>query len=318
MRKALARGTRGGIVVLTTVLSACATAPADQIRHFSEAFNSVNTVGQPLLDDLAVAERNRGRQIAVRRAQGKSLAGAKDCPPDNVKWEVVAGVTGIIRGFCLQDAAYFSELGDPPAAAAMRGGLSVIERYAGVLSTLAEGRNVEEAVGQIDALGQNVSGLLAVAGVAAGPIGPVLGALKPILESAAREANAKEAKRLILEGAPVVTRLIAALRDAVPEAFNALVEGPANRLSLLDKDQMPAINSEIARVEGYRVAVANYVVLLGKLQDAWDLTVAAANAPPGQVRLVSLVQQTSELKANAEAARKAFSVLRAGGTLAGA
>jgi hypothetical protein len=307
MRETLTRAARIWIAALATVLSGCVTAPTEQIKYFSQAFNTVNTVGQPLLDDLAVAERRQGREIAVRRAQGKSKQGLAECPQGEVPWQEAGG---IIRGFCVADATYFSELSDPPGAAAMRGGLSVIERYADLLSMLAEGRNVEDAVGQIDALGKNVTGLLAVVGVAGAPIGAALGALQPILESAARQANAKEARRLILEGAPIVTKLIAALRQGAPAVFNTLIEAPANRL--LKLEDKVAMAGEVSRVEAYRTAVANYVVLLGKLQDAWDLTVAVANAPPGQVRLVSLVQQTSELKADAEAARKVFAVLRAG------
>ena len=42
------------------------------MRYFSQIFNSVNTVGQALLDDLAVAVRAQGRQSAVRRSQGSS------------------------------------------------------------------------------------------------------------------------------------------------------------------------------------------------------------------------------------------------------
>jgi hypothetical protein len=310
MRDALACAARCGAATLAMALSACATAPVDQIKYFSQAFNTVNTVGQPLLDDLAVAERNRAQQIAARRAQGLSTVGAEQCSKDDVPWQTAAGGKGFIRGFCLSDAGYFSELGDPPATAALRGGLLVIERYADVLLVLAEGRNVEDAIGQVDALGKNVSGLLAAVGATAPPISAALSALKPLLEGAARQANATEAKRLILEGAPTVTRLIGALRQSAPEIFNALTDAPIARVLILD--QPAAVTAEISRVEAYRVAVANYVVLLGKLQAAWDLTVAAASAPPSNGRLASLVQQTSELKADAEAARRVFAVLRAG------
>jgi len=54
-------------------------------------------------------------------------------------------------------------------------------------------------------------------------------------------------------------------------------------------------------------------VLLGKLQAAWDMTAAAAAAPAnGNRTLVSLVEQTAQIKADAEAARQAFAALRTG------
>jgi hypothetical protein len=308
------------VAVITVALAlstvSCTTAPVDQIKNFSQAFNTVNTVGQPLLDDLAVAERKQGQQIAVRRAKDESPRGAQDCPPDKFPWKTAAGNQGIIRGFCLNDAAYFSLLTDPPATGEFRGALSVIERYAEVLSTLAEGRNIEGAVGQIDALGKNVSGLLdlvGVAGAAAGPIGPALAALKPILETAARQANTAEAKRLILEGAPKVTALIGALKQAAPSMFMTLIEALSARLDS-EPDQTPSVAAvDIAQIEAYRITVANYVVLLGKMQSAWDLTVAAASAPPNRVDLATVVQQTAELRSDAEAARRAFAILRTAG-----
>ena len=312
-RHAAARVGRCVAAAALAVLAGCAAtqAPVDQIKYFSQAFATVNTVGQPLLDDLAVAERAQGRQIAVRRAMGQSQQGIADCPKDRIAWQQLAGKAGFIRGYCLPDSGYFSDLGDPPGTARLRGGLLVIERYADVLSTLAEGRNIEGAIGQVDALGQQVGGLLELAGVAALPIGAALSALQPILQTAAKQANAAEARRLILDGAPKVGTLIGALRDAAPPMFDTLIEASAQKALLLD--QPAAIAGEVARVDAYRVAVANYVVLLGRLQVAWDATVSATNAPPGQGRLTSLVAQTAELRADAESARRVFSVLRSGG-----
>jgi hypothetical protein len=166
-------------VALAISIAACTTVPVDQIKYFSQAFNTVNTVGQPLLDDLAVAERKQGQQIAERRARGESTQGANNCPRSDYPWQEAAGNLGIIRGFC--------------------------------------------------------------------PKQPVVAAF------------------------------------------------------------------EVARVDAYRTTVANYVVLLGKMQSAWDLTVTAAVGRPSHASVASLVQQTSELKGDAEAARRAFAILRTGG-----
>ena len=312
------RASRGGLpfaqcllLSAALLLSGCMSAPVDQIRYFSQAFAAVNTVGQPLLDDLAIAERAQGKQIAQRRAQGESEVGSVGCPKERVPWQVLAGSAGFMRGYCLPDSGYFSDLGDPPATAQLRGGLIVIERYAAVLSLLADGRNVDGAIGEIGALGQEVGGLLAVAGVAEQPIGAALLALQPILASAARQANAAEARRLILEGAPKVSALLAALYGAAPAMFDTLIEASAQRAVLLE--QPGPVAAEVARIEAYRVAVANYVVLLQQLQSAWDATLAAATAPQGQAGVASLVAQMAALRSNAEAARRVFAVLRMGG-----
>lgn len=307
---------RGAALLVAAALAACATAPppVDQVRYFSQAFGTVNTVGQPLLDDLAIAERSQGRQIAARRAEGRSAAPG-GCPASEVPWQRVAGdAKGFINGFCLPDAPYFSDLGDPPATRQLRGGLAVIEQYASVLSILTEGRKVQAAIGEVDALGKQVSGLLGAIGVAS-PVGAALAAvqeaLQPVLKIVADQANAAEARRLILAGAPEVTRLIEALRQAAPAMFSVLTEASARQATL--QEQPAAVAGEVQRIDAYRVAVANYVFLLGKLQTSWDLTVAAANRPPGEGRVSALIEQTTALRTDAEAARRVFAVLRAGG-----
>lgn len=301
------------LLAVAALLVACATAPVDQIRHFSQAFNSVNTVGQPLLDDLAVAERAQGRRVAVARAKRETQDGKAACTPHASAWQPVPGSDGFIRGFCPQDAAYFSDLADPPATAALRGALHLVERYAEILSALAEGRNIDEALGQVDALAKNLSGLLSVAGGPAAPLGLVLAPLQPILEHAARQSNAAEARRLIVAGAPHVSKVITGLRDAVPPMFNTLISRSAIQLTAEASGSPAAAAPELARIAAYRQAVADYAVLLDRLQSAWELAAAAAAAPSGGSRtLVSLVQQTSALKADAEAARRALAALRTG------
>ena len=315
IERTLPAGGGRSVIAMALLLAGCATqAPVDQIKYFSQAFTAVNTVGQPLLDDLALAERVQGQRIAVRRAKGSSTQGPAECQQGQVPWQAALdGKSGIVNGFCVADAGYYAGLGDPPSTALLRGGLSVVERYADVLSSLAEGRNLEQALGQIDALGQEVDGLLSLASVGAVAIAPVLGALKPLLERAAKQANAAEARRLILEGAPKVTTLIGALRRSTPAVFNTLIEAPAARL--IQPDAGGAVAAEVARVDAYRVAVSQYVVLLDRLQKAWDGTVAAALAPTtGRSRLAELVAASAELRADADAVRRSLALLRAGPT----
>jgi hypothetical protein len=301
------------MAAIAWVLAGCATqAPVDQIKYFSQAFTAVNTVGQPLLDDLALAESVQGKQIAVRRARGSSDLGPAACQQGMVPWQDASdGKSGIVNGFCVADAGYYAKLGDPPVTAMLRGGLGVVERYADVLSSLAEGRNVAQALGQIDALGREVDGLLSLTNVGAVAIAPILGTLKPLLDGAAKQANMAEARRLILEGAPKVTALIGALRQSTPAVFATLIEAPAARI--IQPGAGDAIAAEVARVDAYRVTVSQYVVLLDRLQKAWDSTVAAAQSPNGGAgSLAALVNASAELRADADAARRGFALLRSG------
>jgi hypothetical protein len=101
----------------------------------------------------------------------------------------------------------------------------LIGDYSEVLLILAEGRNLDEASAQVQALGQNIAALISVAsgpGAAAGLTG-VLGALDPIIRDAAQRRNLDEMKRLVLSGAPLLKKLIETLRAAAPEVFNTLI-----------------------------------------------------------------------------------------------
>jgi hypothetical protein len=288
------------------LLAGCATTPApvEQIKYFSQAFVAVNTVGQPLLDDLALSERALGRRNAVARA--KKSPDDQPCSSNEAPWALSADPQlGYIDGYCLQHAGYFANIGDPPATAQLRGGLRVIERYAEVLTTLAEGRNVEQALGQVDALGQDVGALLALTGGDIA-INAALTALKPLLANVAKQSNAEEARRLILDGAPTVDRLIAALRAAVPASFNTLTSGLR-----LGAGVAATAAASVKDIEARRIAVSQYVVLLDRLQSAWDATVLAVRAPGG-ARLSDLVARSAELRADADAVRRTLAALRSG------
>ena len=131
------------------------------------------------------------------------------CKEDDPPWQPTSGDDsptgpGFIRGFCLEDAPYFSSLADPPATHAFRTGMAVLGRYSDILVTLAEGRNIEEAKAQIQGLGATVAaGLAMVPGAQASAVlvAPVLSALEPVIEAAAQANNSRELKRLIVEAA---------------------------------------------------------------------------------------------------------------------
>lgn len=289
----------------------CATTPApvEQVKFFSQAFVAVNTVGQPLLDDMAIAERAVGRRSAERRAKAPPESdGDGSCSSKDATWTIAPSDNklGFIDGFCLRDVGYFAELGDPPATALLRGGLQVIERYADVLSSLVEGRNLERALGEVDALGQEVGGLVALAGGQVA-LGSALTALRPVLSNIAKQANAQEARRLILEGAPLVSDLIAALRNAVPEMFKVLIAGPRRGV-----DASSTAQAAITEIAIRRQVMSQYVFLLDRLQAAWNVTVDAAKSPGG-TRLAEVVAGTAELRADAEAVRRSMAVLRSRG-----
>ena len=298
-------------LLVVTLCAGCSVAPVEETRSFSKAFAAVDGASQPLLDDLASAERRQGRENAEKKA--KSDAGV--C--GGIQWAKVDATSGFIEGFCVEDAPYFSELGDPPATQAFRHGVRLIGDYSEVLLFLAEGRNLDETSAQVQALGQNIAALASVAsgpGAAAG-LTAVLGALDPIIRDAAQRRNIDEMKRLVLSGAPLLKKLIESLRAAAPEVFNTLifqsVKGVTSPEAL---DNKTVAKGYLDRIAAYRIAVSNYVMLLKELEVSFDQLVAAFQQPRSAVSLATIAERSGRLSANAEAWRKVYSTLRAGGS----
>jgi hypothetical protein len=300
-------------LVVALLSTGCSVAPVEETRSFSKAFAAVDGASQPLLDDLALAERRQGRENAEIRAKKDTYQGA--CK--GIIWAKVDATSGYIEGFCVEDAPYFSELGDPPATQAFRHGVRLIGDYSEVLLVLAEGRNLDEASAQVQALGQNIAALVSVAsgpGAAAGLTG-VLGALDPIIRDAAQRRNIDEMKRLVLSGAPLLKKLIESLRAAAPEVFNTLifqsVKGVTSPEAL---DNKTVAKGHLDRIAAYRAAVSNYVMLLKELELSFDQLVMAFQLPRNAVSLATIAERSGRLSANAEAWRKVYSTLRAGGS----
>jgi hypothetical protein len=300
-------------LLVVTLCTGCSVAPIEETRSFSKAFAAVDGASQPLLDDHASAERRQGQQNAEVKAKKSLYEGV--CK--GIVWAEVDATSGYIDGFCIDDAPYFSELGDPPATQAFRHGIRLIGDYSQVLLFLAEGRNLDETSAQVQALGQNIAALASVAsgpGAAAG-LTTVLGALDPIIKDAAQRKNVEEMKRLVLSGAPLLKKLIESLRAAAPEVFNTLifqsVKGVTSREA---RENKTVAKGHLERVAAYRIAVSNYVVLLEELELSFDQLVIAFQQPRNAVSLANIAERSGRLSANAEAWRKVYSTLRTGGS----
>jgi hypothetical protein len=308
----------------------CAVAPRQETRLFATAFTTFDGASQPLFDDLAIAERRQGKLTAEKLAKSNAektddsvgmsttLTAIKDTSTGDCQnvWQEVNEKVGYIANLCVSDARYFSEIGDPPATRAFRTGVRLIGEYADVLVTLAEGRNVDEAAAQVQALGGTIAGLASMAsgpGAAAGTTA-VLAALDPLIKEAAQQKNIEEMKRLLLNGAPHVKKLIEVLRaPGAPEMFEMLIKA-SGTLAVSKKalDDPEVAKGPLERIAAYRIAVSNYVILLDQLEETFDELVAAIKQPRNGASLAFIARRSAELSANAVAWRKVYSTIRTG------
>jgi hypothetical protein len=301
-----------GLVVLA--LAGCSTTtPVAEVRLVGKAFQDLNAASAPLLDDLAFAERAQGKTAASIRAKKHANPNAGAATPtdrcSDVRQVTVSNVS-VQNGFCLEDSYYYSELADPPATAAFRRSLDAIDSYTQVLLILAEGRNIEAAQAEVQSIASNVGGVLDIAG---GGVGTALtglsSALQPLLGIAAQRSNSKELARNVKQVSPQTIALIGELRKAAPELFKTLTERSIARMNTQGLTNAEVAKVEAARIDAYRTAVSNYVVLLDEYQRLLTNLVESYDVE-GRVTLSSLALRSAELSAQADVWRRTYSALR--------
>src|SRR5262245_59140005 len=86
------------------LLASCAAQPpVAEVRLVASAYDQLSAASQPLLDHLALAEREQGKVVAFERAQaskdGSALEG-DPCPLLPAQEEQRPDVPHVIRGFC--------------------------------------------------------------------------------------------------------------------------------------------------------------------------------------------------------------------------
>lgn len=307
-------------LMVSLALAGCAsTGPLAEVGLVAQAFDNLSAASQPLLDELALAERAQGQRVALararsneQRASGTTAAARSRCPeivllalPESL------GISPVQNGFCLEDSPYWSELGDPPATRAFRRALAAVGDYTTLLMVLAENRNVDEALGQLRVMGGNLGMALSTVGEGGvdAALATALEAFRPLLETAAQRANAQELQRLVRQESAKVQALLTALRGAARPMFNTLSSQTRQQMVDLASDS-GTLRSGAARIEGYRQSVANFVILLEQYASLLDELLLFYETP-GKPTLAALAQRSAHLSAQAEAWRRALAALHA-------
>jgi hypothetical protein len=255
-------------VLTCLLLLSCATAPIEETKAFSDAAVAVKSAGDLLFDSLAAAERRSFKANAKLDRRR-------------------------VYVFEVQDAPYFATIGEPPDVAAFRHSLDVVTAYAGLLVALAEGKDVEQTRNQIIAIATNVASIAKLTQFA-----PIAGALTSLIDQALKAYSIAEARRVAIEGAPIVQHLLNLLKDTTPSIFKALA------------GDLIATHASADAIEATRVTVSNFVMLLDSLTPVLAYMVDAYQRPSTPASLAALLSMTANLNADVQAARKAFADLR--------
>lgn len=284
--------------VLLFILAGCATtAPVSHVRAVASASEAFNAASQPLLDEVAVAERERAWMLIKNpSADAKQVLDVTGLPG--------GGNRKLLLDLPVDQVLALSTISDPPATAAFRKAVSAIRCYATVLVLLAEGQNIEAARAELAMLATNLVGVL---GAAPTLVGPALSALQPLIDGAARAHNAAEFRRLVIEAAPKVKALNAALRSGAEPLFHTIVSG--QRTIIIEGGDAAA---PVERIDAYRVAFANWLILLELVDQANDQLVNTVMNPSNTATLASLADLSARITTYADGARRALVLVRAG------
>ena len=261
---------RRSVMSLSLVmLASCATGPIEETRSFEQSANIVKSASDVLYDQLALAERNTKIRIIEK-------------DPRNAV------------NFTVDDAYYYSTLGDPPKTAEFRGAIGIIGNYAMLMRSLVDGSANQVSRVHILAIAKDISAVTSQPQLSA-----VATALTPLIDRLLLARSQAEARRIALEGAPVVSELVGALREATPAMF---------KLLLADTGRGAGIISP--KLREYKVALANYVVVLDRLQLSFDSLVEAYRNPSNPATLAALAQATGALQSDVDTFRKALAAAR--------
>ncbi len=205
---------------------------------------------------------------------------------------------GAARGVFTVEGAYnYATIDDAGVIRPYRFALTVIGDYAKLLVTLAEGGNAAEAQTQYQILIGNLGALGITPQFTA-----IAGSLSGFIGRAQAQADIAEARRLLAEGTPVMVNLIAQLRAGTPEIFRIL------GASVITNPRPTA--DDYRRLDSYRETVANFVVLLDRLEDSFAILDAAYKSRSNAVSLAAVAKASADLNADVEAVRRALASAR--------
>lgn len=258
------------VAVSFLFVSNCTSIPVEEAKAFKSAVLAMQSAGDVLIDDLAVAERKQWLSTNDRGPFYYSESGTY----------------------------FYSSLREPPSAFKLRAALKIIADYADLEQSLVEGRGVAESRAKIQEIATAVSAIAQAPGIAV-----AVGALSPIIDRLLLASSVWEARSIVAEGATAIKDMTRSLRSAAPAIFTMIVWNVRTRnVSEIPKARQKAVL--------YRQAVSDFIVLLDRIDETFDLLQYAYARPSDAVSLANLAKSTGALSADVKAFRQTWTTLR--------
>lgn len=276
-------------------LVGCASLPNEEISSYRKNFAEVNVAGNRLLDEISPYVS----LVAKREGGGGSL---KDCGLNE---------HGYPKCFDPRLALQSRSVEEHGSIIARRAALGAIQTYNDLLLDLAEGKPIDRAGQRVKDLTEFVGVLSSTLGIA-GPL-PALAvaiggpALDQFLAAIRTSVSAAALRSALLQGAPIVHRMLEALADDSPRMYNVYSRGKELEFTRRAIEAARTTKTLLTRVSlaeeirKFHQDLTNYVVVLKATSDALDvLETAAINPTLSIADLTNVVREAAKIRVASE------------------
>lgn len=278
-------------------LGGCATIPKAELGAYNESFQAAQAAAKPIIADYAVAER-AARQSQLRRT-------LLDCEIQPCPRLFDHGYYALFR---VEDARAVSTIGLPPGADALDRAFRAIQSYNETLVALAEGRNIDEAKGQLRSIIADLGPLAGIAAPEVAALNATSQLLVDALKPAITEGNRREFLRLVLDGQDEVVTLIDLVQGFSDDQFLAVTRPLVDREAIAPDSEKPAIRDKINH---WHTVFADYVILLDAMKSRLGDLKEVALHPKEEALLARASRGSAELRVYAETLQRSIDELHA-------
>jgi hypothetical protein len=264
----------GALVVAAALLGGCAnTAGVAEFQVYALSVDTLAAASEPVIARLRVEER----RSAVRRIDGGRVT-ADGLGSFTVNGaDAGAPVLGLAPEFRVAHASYFAESGDPPLAAAVRLSVEALRRFSAAMTVYAEGRGLDDAIGDLAGVAGDVRAGLSAFGAAVPAADTALAGAREAAQFADAVGSRAAFRRILREEGANVDALFAQLIENAPVVFDTITE-PDRVARELEADARQA-EALRARIVADRALVAEWTMMLVETRAQFAATLAAIDAP---------------------------------------
>lgn len=288
------------LALLGAMLAGCAsTTGLREFRVYQSAFDKADAASAQILDELAVAEREAAQRLI---AAGKDPV--KVDPPTSRPSAQMLRSQGFDQSFYIVDSVYETDIGDPPGTAAIRRSLRAVADFNTIVLAYGEGRGLDELKASANLVATQATAAASAVALAAGTtlaipaLAPALGLVNEGMDVALQAASRAAFRDAVVARQPAVDQILVGVRDTAPEVFSLLTRNIATDAKNAWEDRRTAdLQAAVAKLDGYRKLISNWVIMLEQTRQALALAVAAIEGPPDQVAaLADVAQGAAELR----------------------